>query len=64
MQAAGIGPAATRKALTVLQGIFWCTLLIDRAQSDEGLKSTKTGRTRSVRLLAHRRSHNPRRARG
>jgi integrase len=28
------------------------TLLIDRAQSDEGLKTTKTGRTRSVRLLA------------
>ena len=27
------------------------TLLIDRAQSDEGPKSTKTGRTRSVRLL-------------
>jgi len=29
-----------------------CTLLIDRAQSDEGLKDTKTGGTRSVRLLA------------
>jgi integrase len=28
------------------------TVLIDRAQSDEGLKTTKTGRTRSVRLLA------------
>jgi hypothetical protein len=28
------------------------TLLIDRAQSDEGPKTTKTGRTRSVRLLA------------
>jgi integrase len=28
------------------------TLLIDRAQSDEGLKDTKTGGTRSVRLLA------------
>jgi integrase len=28
------------------------TVLIDRAQSDEGPKSTKTGRTRSVRLLA------------
>jgi hypothetical protein len=28
------------------------TLLIDRAQSDEGLKNTKTGGTRSVRLLA------------
>jgi integrase len=129
MQAAGVGPAATRKALTILQGIFscavtwghvehnpvvgvrkpsgkrkravvppspvlvermraellgkrqlrdatlvtllayagprpqealalpWCnvrerSLLIDRAQSDEGLKGTKTGRTRSVRLLA------------
>jgi len=128
LQRAGVGPAATRKALTVLQGIFSCavtwghvqsnpvvgvrkpsakrqrtvappslavvermraqlladcrqrdatllavlayaglrpqealalpwhnvrdrTLLIDRAQSDEGLKSTKTGRTRSVRLL-------------
>jgi integrase len=129
MQAAGVGPAATRKALMVLQGIFSCavswghvqsnpvvgvrkpsakrqravtppapavvermrgellaagqvrdatlltvlayaglrpqealglpwnnvrgrTLLIDRAQSDEGLKDTKTGGTRSVRLLA------------
>jgi integrase len=129
MQAAGVGPAATRKALTVLQGIFssavaWghvqsnpvvgsrkpsgkrrravCppspaavermraellaagrrrdatlvvvlayaglrpqealglpwgnvggrTLLIDRAQSDEGVKGTKTGAVRSVRLLA------------
>ena len=129
MQAARVGPAATRKALTVLQGIFSCavtwghvpnnpvvgvrkpsakrkravappsvalvermrarlladrrqrdatllavlayaglrpqealalpwrnvrdrTLLIDRAQSDEGPKTTKTGRTRSVRLLA------------
>ncbi len=129
MQAAGVGPAAARKALTVLQGIFSCavawghvqsnpvvgvrkpsakrqravvppsvalvermrarlladrrqrdatllvvlayaglrpqealalpwhnvrdrTLLIDRAQSDEGAKITKTGRTRSVRLLA------------
>jgi integrase len=28
------------------------TLLIDRAQSDEGAKTTKTGRTRSVRLLS------------
>jgi integrase len=28
------------------------TLLIDRAQSDEGIKATKTGRTGSVRLLA------------
>jgi integrase len=28
------------------------TLLVDRAQSDEGLKDTKTGGTRSVRLLA------------
>jgi integrase len=28
------------------------TLLIDRAQSDEGLKDTKTGGLRSVRLLA------------
>ena len=28
------------------------TLLVDRAQSDEGPKTTKTGRTRSVRLLA------------
>jgi len=129
LQRAGVGPAATRKALTVLQGIFSCavtwghvqsnpvvgvrkpsakrqrtvappslavvermraqlrsdgrqrdatllavlayaglrpqealalpwhnvrdrTLLIDRAQSDEGPKTTKTGRTRSVRLLA------------
>ena len=129
LQRGGVGPAATRKALTVLQGIFTCavtwghlqsnpvvgvrkpsakrqravvppslaviermralllaerrlrdatllavlayaglrpqealalpwqnvrdrTLLIDRAQSDEGLKGTKTGRTRSVRLLA------------
>jgi integrase len=129
MQAAGVGPAATRKALMVLQGIFSCavswghvqsnpvvgvrkpsakrqravtppspavvermrsellaagqlrdatlvsvlayaglrpqealglpwsnvrgrTLLIDRAQSDGGLKDTKTGGTRSVRLLA------------
>jgi integrase len=129
LKAAGVGPAAARRALTVLQGIFSCavtwghvqsnpvvgvrkpsaqrqravappslavvermraqllaehrtrdatllvvlahaglrpqealalpwghvrerTLLIDRAQSDEGLKSTKTGRTRSVRLLA------------
>jgi len=121
MQAAGVGPAATRKALMVLQGILSCavnwghvsskpvvgvrkpsakrrravippspavvermrgallavgqlrdatlvsvlayaglpwsnvrgrTLLIDRAQSDEGLKDTKTGGTRSVRLLA------------
>jgi integrase len=128
LQAAGVGPAAIRKALTVLQGVFSCavtwghvqanpvvgvrkpsakrkravappsvalvermrarlladgrqrdatllavlayaglrpqealalpwsnvrdrTLLIDRAQSDEGPKSTKTGRTRSVRLL-------------
>jgi integrase len=127
--AAGVGPAAARRALTVLQGIFSCavtwghvssnpvvgvrkpsakrqravappsvalvermrarlladgrqrdatllvilayaglrpqealalpwpnvrdrTLLIDRAQSDEGAKTTKTGRTRSVRLLA------------
>jgi integrase len=129
MQAAGVGPAATRKSLMVLQGIFSCavnwghvpnnpvvgvrkpsakrkravtppsptvvermrgellaagqvrdatlvsvlayaglrpqealglpwsnvrgrTLLIDRAQSDEGLEDTKTGGTRSVRLLA------------
>ncbi|MEA2291967.1 MAG: hypothetical protein QOF17_987 [Solirubrobacteraceae bacterium] len=129
MQASGVGPAATRKALTVLQGIFSCavswghvqsnpvvgvrkpsakrkravsppspvvvermraellatgrrrdatlvtvlayaglrpqealalpwgnvrgrTLLIDRAQSDEGTKDTKTGGLRSVRLLA------------
>jgi integrase len=129
LQRAGVGPAATRKALTVLQGIFSCavtwghvqsnpvvgvrkpsakrqrtvappsvalvermraqlladrrqrdatllavlayaglrpqealalpwhnvrdrTLIIDRAQSDEGPKTTKTGRTRSVRLLA------------
>ncbi len=129
LKAAGVGPAAARRALTVLQGIFscavtwgqvpsnpvvgvrkpsakrqravappslgvvermraqlladgrqrdatllvvlayaglrpqealalpWCnvrdrTLLIDRAQSDEGAKTTKTGRTRSVRLLA------------
>jgi len=128
LKAAGVGPAASRKALTVLQGIFSCavtwghvqsnpvvgvrkpsakrqraveppslalvermraqllaerrqrdatllvvlayaglrpqealalpwrnvrdrTLLIDRAQSDEGPKTTKTGRTRSVRLL-------------
>jgi integrase len=28
------------------------TLLIDQAQSDEGAKTTKAGRTRSVRLLA------------
>jgi len=129
LKAAGVGPAAARRALTVLQGIFSCavtwghaqsnpvvgvrkpsakrqravappslvlvermraellaerrqrdatllvvlayaglrpqealalpwrnvrdrTLLIDRAQSDEGPKTTKTGRTRSVRLLA------------
>jgi integrase len=129
LKASGVGPAAARRALTVLQGIFSCavtwghvqsnpvvgvrkpsakrqravappsvalvermraqlladdrqrdatllavlayaglrpqqalalswhnvrnrTLLIDRAQSDEGLKTTKTGRTRSVRLLA------------
>jgi len=129
LRAAGVGPAATRKALSVLQGIFSCavqwghvqsnpvvgvrkpsakrkrvvsppspavvermragllrthgrrdaalvtvlayaglrpqealglpwgnvrgrTLLIDRAQSDEGLKETRTGGLRSVRLLA------------
>jgi integrase len=128
LQRAGVGPAAIRKALTVLQGIFPCavtwghvqanpvvgvrkpsakrkravappsvalvermraaacdrrlrdatllavlayaglrpqealalpwrnvrdrTLLIDRAQGNEGAKTTKTGRTRSVRLLA------------
>jgi integrase len=129
LRAAGVGPAATRKALSVLQGVFSCavqwghvqsnpvvgvrkpsakrkravsppspavvermradlltqphgtrdvalvtvlayaglrpqealglpwanvrgrTVLIDRAQSDEGLKETKTGGLRSVRLL-------------
>jgi integrase len=128
LQASGVGPAATRKALAILQGIFACarrwdyvqtnpvvgvpkpsgqrmrvivppspglvermrgylldlskmrdatlisllaygglrpqealallwrhvqdrTLLIEQAQSDEGIKETKTGHTRSVRLL-------------
>lgn len=129
LEASGVGPAATRKALVVLQGIFSCavrwghvqtnpvagvrkptakrkravvppppvvvermraqlrgdgrlrdatliavlayaglrpqealalawgrvrerTLLIERAQSDAGIKGTKTGQTRSVRLVA------------
>ena len=54
---ARVGPRVRRAAPAGGTRVPWSnvrgrTLLIDRAQSDEGLKDTKTDGTRSVRLLA------------